>query len=177
MNHHRHHDREHATGQSKIRKEPAIGSKYYKQCLFVAFAIKRRTFEDAPWFREANLDAQSYQQQNILRDQQAVAIRRDPFLRQVKSDLVNLKKANKNADALLDFLRKTYGSPKSPPRDADASNKKKHLFEVMKKFDPRHCSDEMGQFGPHIFTTKKVLYEEITKMLTHHYETNFKGGV
>ncbi len=57
----------------------------------------------------------------MSRDRQVVAIRREPFLRQVKSDLVNLKKANKKADALLDFLQKTYGSPKSPPRDADAS--------------------------------------------------------
>ena len=162
---------------SKIRKEPAIGIKYYKQCLFVAFAIERRTTCEAEsWFREANVEAQAYQQQNILRDQQAVSIRREPFLRQLKSDLVSLKKANKNADALLDFLHKAYGSPKSPPHDA-SSNKKKHLFDVMKKFDPMKCADETGQFGPHIFTAQKVLYEEITKMLTHHYETNFKGGV
>jgi hypothetical protein len=71
---------------SKIRKEPAIGSKYYKQCLFVAFAIKRRTFEHEPWFREANVEAQSYQQQNILRDQEAVATRREPFLRQLRNE-------------------------------------------------------------------------------------------
>ena len=65
---------------SKIRKNPAMGSKYYKQCLFVAFSVTRRTFEQEAWFREANLEAQAYQQQNILRDQQAVATRRQPFL-------------------------------------------------------------------------------------------------
>ena len=162
------------TVYTKVTKVPAIGNKYYKKCIQLAFCLaEARSCENKQWFKEAKRQVEAYQSQGVLRDQQAVTEKREPFLLLIKKEMAPIRKY-KRVDHLLNFLHKTYDAPgiASFPVEPNNNHKKKHLLQVMRHFDPAKCADEeSGEFGPHIFTRKKILHEEITRILNHHYST------
>jgi hypothetical protein len=155
-------------------KQPAIGNRYYKKCIELVFCLAQaRSCENKQWFREAQHEVEAYQSHGVLRDQKAVTEKREPFLLMIAKEMAPIRKY-KRVDHLLNFLSKMYGSPgiASLPVEPNNGHKKKRILHVMRHFDPVKCADEdSGEFGPHIFTRKKVLHEEITRILNRHYET------
>lgn len=140
----------------------------------MAFCLaEARSRENKQWFKEAKREVEAYQSQGVLRDQKAATEKREPFLMLIKKEIAPIRKY-KRVDHLLNFLHKTYQSPGIASFAVEPNNghKKKHLLQVMRHFDPAKCADEeSGEFGPHIFTRKKILHEEITRILNHHYST------
>jgi hypothetical protein len=155
-------------------KQPAKGNRYYKKCIELVFCLAQaRSCENKQWFKEAQHEVEAYQSHGVLRDQKAVNEKRKPFLLLIAKEMAPIRKY-KRVDHLLNFLSKMYESPgiASFPVEPNNGHKKKRLLQVMRHFDPAKCADEQsGEFGPHIFTRKKVLHEEITRILNHHYTT------
>ena len=96
-----------------------------------------------------------------FRDQAEIDKRRAPVLEALSAQLKLLKQASgKGASEFLEFLYATYGEG-CPGRDAE-NTLRKQLLKAITLFHPDKCNQDDLQ--------KKTLYEEIMKMLNHHYE-------
>jgi hypothetical protein len=147
---------------SHVLKQPANGHMLYKDCIHTALSLyPRQRCDSKNWFIEANRAAEAYQKQVNARDQAEIDKRRAPVLEALSAQLKLLKQASgKGASEFLEFLYATYGEG-CPGRDAE-NTLRKQLLKAITLFHPDKCNQDDLQ--------KKTLYEEIMKMLNHHYE-------
>ncbi|XP_038074285.1 uncharacterized protein LOC119742438 isoform X2 [Patiria miniata] len=172
----------------KILFSNAKAKSYYKRCLELVDAAKPKTFLKEKWYKQCVKGYQRIQDQERWRDEAAQQKIRRKILDGLKDELDALEKANTSASSLMEHLYKSHAPPKSPKFT------KKHLEELKKNEAESHTFDLENRkarkklllkacqdFHPDKFVDakgeteddkaqRKVLMEEITKMITKYYE-------
>lgn len=150
---------------------------YFTHSLQLAESLKPRMFTSQVWYNECTGALKRYQDETRARDEQEKRKARAKFLEELKEDLQNIRAHKAEAIPLIKYLYLNY-PPKIPtwkkPTDekmkkweslqTDSKDYKKLLIEALRVYHPDKVDE--NQYGK----KWKVLCEEITKMVTVHYE-------
>lgn len=148
----------------QILKQKQRGKDYCKQAIDLALSMHPRTFEREPWFDAARTTVKKYQDGMQARERDAWEKKRKPHLEKLAPALVVLKTASHNGVAAL--LRAVYTN--HPPKCADPilkepidGHKKTRLRKALLHYHPDKNTADGDEW--------KVLCEEVTKLINHHY--------
>ena len=122
------------------------------------------------WFKEATELLHKFQQESVQRDEKEAEKERTEVKKTIQKELDALKDALGNGDIhFLEYIYKTH-KPLNPAHKLLKKHKKnirKAFREAVIHYHPDKVEEKHGK-------QLKVLFEEITKMLTGRYEC-FKG--
>ncbi|XP_046564313.1 uncharacterized protein LOC124273140 [Haliotis rubra] len=144
----------------------------FNRCLHLANLMVPRTFHSEDWHIYATTAVQRYQEQTVRDEEKAKQEERDKVKDEIKDDLTKVNSAFEKSTKMefLEFLYKTY-PPKNPiykkedlPDKPDMTQLKKVYCKAVTHYHPDKVDVE--EHG----LKWKVLSEEITKLLTNHYE-------
>ncbi|XP_022109294.1 uncharacterized protein LOC110989308 [Acanthaster planci] len=161
---------------------------YYKRCLELVDAAQPKTFLTEKWYQQCVQGYQVIQNRERSRDEAAQQKIRRKFLDALKDELAALEKANTSASSLLEHLYKHHSPPKTPKfsqkhleelkkneecpekMDLDVRKaRKKLLLKACQDFHPDKIQEKAGECEEDK-AKRKVLMEEVTKMITKYYE-------
>ncbi|XP_076453844.1 uncharacterized protein LOC143288991 isoform X2 [Babylonia areolata] len=151
-----------------------------KACLMkvleLANAMIPRAFTGEEWFEFARSTVERYQQEQVRSTEQQHQKEREEFLKQIKDEVDTLQKNHKDMTKLK-FLKFVYSThpPKNPAHKMKEVSDSPEFSELQKLYQRAviHYHPDKADVEKH-GKTWKVLCEEITKLLTSHYEF-FKG--
>ncbi|KAI9020397.1 hypothetical protein DFJ74DRAFT_707459 [Hyaloraphidium curvatum] len=154
-----------------VFKSDAAAEKYYRLALDLAKSMMPRSFAREAWYQETTAAVQAFRDSKQRAEQAEHDEKRAPFLAELTIELDELKAAAASEKSAQSLIEHVYG--KHPPaRDGCTMPKvgtgegevpiKKALMVAITHYHPdRNLVPEKW----------KVLCEEITKVLTHRYET------
>jgi len=162
----------------KVLKLTNRAKDYFNHTLQLVESMKPRVFTSHDWYKECITTLQKYQEEVRQRDEEEKRKVRAKYLEELKEELADIKKHNTSAVALIKHVYASY-PPKSStwekPSDDDmtkwdslergSKEYKKLLVKALAVFHPDKVDDK--EHG----LKWKVLSEEITKMITNHYES------
>ncbi|XP_071805741.1 uncharacterized protein [Asterias amurensis] len=173
----------------KILFSTTRSKQYYKRCLELVDAARPKTFLTQEWYKQCVEGFRKIQEKERMRDEAAQQKIKDKILESLKEEITALKEANlKGVYSLLEHLYKHHVPSKTPKFTS------KHLEDLQKNVDEPSTMTTQKQrkklllkacqdFHPDKFAgtvdenesqedrdKRKVLHEEITKMITKYYE-------
>ncbi|KAK3715935.1 hypothetical protein QZH41_005274 [Actinostola sp. cb2023] len=166
---------------NKVLKLKQRSKLYYKKSFELAESMKPRVFTMHDWYKHCVSTLQEFQMEERMWDESEKQKERDKKLEELKEEIADLKLHNKGKTSFLAYVYKTF-PPKNPkfkkPEDDEMKkwekiendpSKAKELGKILLKGLTAYHPDKVD-------TEKhgekwKTLSEEITKMLTAHYET------
>ncbi|XP_038061732.1 uncharacterized protein LOC119732346 [Patiria miniata] len=159
---------------------------YYKRCLELVEAAKPRTFIGHKWYTQCVVGFKKIQDEERWRDEAAQQEIKQKVLDTLKDEITALKKANTSAVSLvkylldhhpsrnssikftkthLDQLKETEGRNDKPT----LKQRKKLLLGALQDYHTDKVVKSVGETEEQV-QNRKVFLEEITKMITAHYE-------
>ncbi|XP_031557583.1 uncharacterized protein LOC116294175 [Actinia tenebrosa] len=160
---------------NKVLKLKYKSKEYYKKCFELAESMKPRTFFTQDWYQQCVSTLQEFQLEERLRDEKEKQKEREKKLEEIREELEDLKKNNTGKSEISIHVYNTY-PPKNPkwvkPSEEDmakwAKMEMKELKKVLLKGINAYHPDKIDaeEHGE----KWKTLCEEITKLLTAHYE-------
>lgn len=162
----------------KVLKITLRAKAYYTHCFELAESIKPRMFTACQWYKDCITTLKKYQEEARQRDDEEKSKARAGFLEELSQELAEIGAHRDLAVELIKFLYTNY-PPKTPtwkkPTDEEmedwdelettSKRYKRLLIKALAVYHPDKVDEEM--YGK----KWKVLCEEITKMLTFHYES------
>lgn len=156
---------------------------YYTHCLELAESLKPRMFTACQWYKDCAATLLRYQEEARKRDEEEKSKERSGFLEELLKELEEIKGHKDLAVELIKFLYTNY-PPKNPSWEKPSEDEmedweklettskayKKLLIKALSVYHPDKVDE--GIYGK----KWKVLCEEITKMLTFHYESTKIGS-
>ncbi|XP_020917560.1 uncharacterized protein LOC110254854 [Exaiptasia diaphana] len=166
---------------NKVLKLRQRSKTYYKKSFELVESMKPRTFFTQPWYQEIVSTLQEFQIEERNYDEKEQQKEREKRLEAIKEEMQNLQKNNTGKIAFLIYVYKSFppthpkwekptdeeiGSWKGIDSDSDKMEKVEALFKkAITYYHPDRISvEEHGEKW-------KTLCEEITKLLSAHYET------
>ena len=156
-----------------ILKIKSTANRYFSQCMVLAKSLMPRNLHGIEWFDKAAAALAAYQSERAHISDADSQKAKEPFLNELKEELLALKAAaSKGAIKLLEHIY-TVHPPKqdhagvSKKRDSSAT-KKKQVLNAIRHYHPDKTSHEEDKWV--------VLCEEITKHLNGVWGTEFKGA-
>ena len=156
---------------------------YYTHCFELAESLKPRMFTACQWYKDCTATLLRYQEEAKKRDEEEKSKERSGFLEELSQELEEIKDHKDLAVELIKFLYANY-PPKNPSWKKPSEDEmedweelkttskayKKLLIKALAVYHPDKVDE--GVYGK----KWKVLCEEITKMLTFHYESTKIGS-
>lgn len=156
---------------------------YYTHCFELAESLKPRMFTACQWYKDCTATLLRYQEEAKKRDVEEKSKERSGFLEELSQELEEIKDHKDLAVELIKFLYANY-PPKNPSWKKPSEDEmedweelkttskayKKLLIKALAVYHPDKVDE--GVYGK----KWKVLCEEITKMLTFHYESTKIGS-
>ena len=151
---------------------------YFIHSLNLAESLKPRVFTSHDWYKDCITALQKYQEEARLRDEEEEKQCRARFLEELKDELKDIEDNKANAVQLIKHVYANY-PPKNltwqKPSDDDvqkwatwargSKEYKKLLLKALAVYHPDKVDENVHG------KKWKVLCEEITKMITFHYES------
>ncbi|XP_031557582.1 uncharacterized protein LOC116294173 [Actinia tenebrosa] len=160
---------------NKVLKDKDKSKEYYKKCFELAESMKPRTFFTQDWYQQCVSTLQEFQKEEWLKDERIDEEAREVRIVKIKKELEDLKENNTGECEILIHVYNTYPPKNSKwvkPSEKDmakwAKMKKKDFKKVLLKGIYDYHPDKID--AEEHCEKWKTLCEEITKLLTAHYD-------
>lgn len=161
----------------KVLKITLRAKAYFTHSFELAESLKPRMFTSHQWYKDCTAALKRYQDEARERDEQEKQKARAKFMEELSTELEDLRSRKSSAISFIKHLYLNY-PPKTPSwkKPSDDEMKKWKSMDKKSKDYKKVLTKALGVYHPDKVDEKvygmkwKVLCEEITKMLTFHYE-------
>lgn len=168
----------------KVLKMTFRAKAYFTHSFELAESLKPRVFTSKDWYKDCTTALKKYQDEARQRDEKEKQKARAAFLAELTEELADIGKYKTRAVDLIKYVYINY-PPKNPSwqkpsaddmkkwqeMESDSKDYKKLLIKALSVYHPDKVDEKVHGMK------WKVLCEEITKMLTNHYEgTKFSSS-
>ena len=161
----------------KVLKMTLRAKAYFTHSFELAESLKPRVFTSKDWLKDCTTALKKYQDEARLRDEEEKRKARASFLVELSDELRDIGRHKTRAADLIKYVYNNF-PPKNPSwqkpsneemekwheMDTDSKDYKKLLVKALSVYHPDKVDENVHGMK------WKVLCEEITKMLTNHYE-------